>query len=277
MNYVSSKDHFRRYPKLITALYNIHHHVKNLKYDYPLVICGKTGNGKSMLLLHIVDLWYNLILEEKLTREHIKHVQNTRKGWILNFKLIIPLDFNANDEGSDGLMSNESMTKFGRDIQKLYNVFRKKLFITPILIPNFFSLPLYFRERVRGVIWVNKRGHFKYYSGLGIEYLNSYNENKQIKSMTRAYPLFTGVFPDYNGVLRAPYDEQASNSPDSILDGLISELDSGENTATIFHEKIRDLILDGKKQKEICSICGVSPRIITQVRKKMMLLNEFDT
>ena len=80
MRDVSSKEFFRRYPQLIWTLLNIHHHMKNLKYDYPLVICGDTGNGKSMFVLHLIDLWYNLILDEKLTLSHIKHIQNTRKG-----------------------------------------------------------------------------------------------------------------------------------------------------------------------------------------------------
>jgi len=274
MGYVSSRDHFRRYPQLITTLLNIHHHVKDLKYDFPFIICGDNGNGKSMLLLHIVDLWYNLILNQKLTPKHIKHVQNTRQNWIINFKEIKALDINANDEGADGLMSKESMAKFGRDIQKLYMVFRKKLFITPILIPDFFDLPPYFRKRVRGLIWVNKRGCFKYYTMNGIKYLNAYNENRKIKSMHVAYPNFIGTFPDYQGILREPYDKMAEESPDTILDDMVKEMGINQSTDNIYYSKVKELFLEGKNYKDIADQLRLSYREISTIRKKLFLNNE---
>ena len=55
----------------------------------------------------------------------------------------------------------------------------------------------------------------------GINYLNSYNENKQVKRMDYAYPYFTGTFPDYNGVLRQPYNDMASESTENIIGEMI--------------------------------------------------------
>jgi len=272
--YVASKEFFRRYPNLITMLYNVHHHMKELKYDYPLIICGKTGNGKSMLELHIIDLWYNLILNEKLTPQHIKHVQNTRQGWIKNFKNIRPLDINANDEGADGLMSKESVTRFGRDIQKLYNVFRKKLFLTIICIPDFFDLPPYFRKRVRGVIFVHRRGCFKYYTGQGVEWLNARNENKNIKRMEYAYPYITGTFPDYQGVLRDGYDLMANDSSDTILDEMINEIDLTGSVADAYYDKVVEMIDLGVTQKDIAKELHISTRDISNIRKKRVLLDK---
>jgi len=274
MRDVSSKDFFRRYPQLIWTLLNIHHHMKNLKYDYPLVICGDTGNGKSMFALHLIDLWYNLILDEKLTLSHIKHIQNTRKGWITNFKDIRPLDINCNDEGIEGMMSKDSMTRFGRDIQKLYNVFRKKLFLTIILIPDFFDLPPYFRKRIRGCIWVNRRGSYKYYTGRGIKYLNGYNDGRSIKRMEVAYPFFTGVFPDYTGILREGYNDMAENSPDEILDNMVAELEYSKPSSEIYRDKVKQLILDKKTQIEIIKELHISPNVICKIRKDLVVHNE---
>lgn len=265
--YVATRDFFRRYPKLITLLFNVHHHMKNLKYDFPIVICGDTGNGKSMFLLHVIDIWYNLILNERLTPAHIKHVKNTREEWVKNFKEIRPLDINSNDEGTDGLMSKEQMKGFGRDIQKLYNVFRKKLYFTPILIPDYFDLPMFFRKRIRGCFWINKRGCFKYYSKQGLMYLNSFNMTKPLKLMTRAYPLFSGTFPDYQGVLREAYDDMSSESTDKILDELISEMKNNPVSGIqIDYSDIKDAILEGKKQREIASELNVSNRTIREQR-----------
>jgi len=161
---VETLEHFKRYPQMVWVLLNIRSHMENEKYDFPLIICGGTGNGKTMFQLHLIELWYKVILQQEFNAEHIKYVQNTRLNWIRNFKDLKPLDINSNDEGADGIVSKEGMTKFGRDIQKLYNVFRKKLYFTPILIPDYFDLPLYFRKRVRGCFEINKKGQFKYYT-----------------------------------------------------------------------------------------------------------------
>jgi hypothetical protein len=45
---VETLEHFKRYPQLVWTLLNIHSHMKNEKYDYPLIICGGTGNGKAL-------------------------------------------------------------------------------------------------------------------------------------------------------------------------------------------------------------------------------------
>lgn len=260
--------HFKRYPQLVWVLMSVHMHVIKLKYDFPVVICGDEGNGKSMFLLHFVELWYRCVLKvSDWSGLYIRYVQNVRMDWIKNFKDINEGDINANDEGADGLESKESISKFGKLIQRLYKVFRKKLFITPILIPDFFDLPLYFRKRVRAVIWVNKRGQFKFYSKNGIRWLNALNQNNKYKTMEVARPLFTGTFPDYRGELREPYDKMSSESPDKILDELIGEAKQEMSSVELYRD---DVLLDikmGKKWKDICEERGISGSTLTSIRK----------
>ena len=264
--------HFKRYPRLVTVLNNIYDGMKNDSYDCPFIISGNTGNGKSMLLLHIIELWYKVILKQKLSVTHIKHVQNTREGWIKNFKEIEAFDIGANDEGTNALMSKETMQRFNVMLNKLYNVFRKKLFFTIILIPDYFELPLWFRKRVRGCIEVDKRGQFRYYTQTDLYYVNSLNENKLLKTMRRAKPHFSGIFPDYTGILRDPYDNMASISSDTIIDELITDTKvSNANSVNIYYDRVVSSIKDGRTQVQICKELHISPRTYTQIRKRMLI------
>lgn len=266
----STLDYFMMSPYIISILRNIHFHIKEKKYDFPLVICGGTGTGKSMFALHIIELWYRVILKESWSEDRIKHIQSTRYKWIKNFRDLKPLDINCNDEGADGITSKEAMSKFGRDIQKLYNVFRKKLFFTIIIIPDFFDLPLYFRKRIRGCIYVSKRGQYKYYTQNGIKWLNAMNENKDFKSMDRAKPFFVGGFPDYKGILRDPYDNIANESPDKIINDLISEEESRSlNSVDINLDEAETLFKEGLKMNEISKKLGVSNTTLVKIKYKL--------
>lgn len=266
----STLNHFKRYPQLVWILLNIWHHMEVDKYDYPLVICGGTGNGKSMFQLHLIELWYRVILQQKFTAEHIRYVKNTRKDWVNNFKLLKALDINSNDEGADGITSKEGMTRFGRDIQRLYMVIRKKLFFTPILIPDYFDLPLYFRKRVRGCFYVPKKGQFKYYTMENLKWVNGLNEGREIKKMEVTHAFFSGTFPDYNGVLRKPYDDMSNISADVILDEIIRDIDDKSyNTVDEHYEVVKKMIEDGAKSKEIAETVGLSFRDLAKIRKKL--------
>lgn len=270
--------HFYRYPRLVWTLMNIRYHIETEKYDFPLAICGDTGVGKSMLLLHIIELWYRVVLDDKdWSVDRINHLKNTRKEWIKNFQVLSALDINANDEGADGLTTKESMTKFGKDIQKLYMVFRKKYFFTIILIPDFFDLPLHFRKRIRGCIWVNKRGFFKYYTKEGIKWLNALNENKDFKRMDRARPCFEGCFPDYVGLLRKPYEDIAQDSPNKILMEMLADIEDNEGSSVDSNfDDVKRCIEDGMKVRDIASELGISTHTISKVRKRMKNMEKYE-
>lgn len=268
---------FKREPQLVWTLMNIKYHIETEKYDYPLVICGDTGVGKSMLQLHIIELWYRVILDKDWNIDRINHLKNTRKEWIKNFQVLQPLDINANDEGADGITSKESMTKFGKDLQKLYMVFRKKYFFTIILLPDFFDLPLYFRKRIRGVIWVKRRGSFRFYTQLGVKWLNAMNENKDFKSMERARHFFDGTFPDYTGLLRKPYDDFAQESPDKILNEMLMDIEDNEGSSVDSNfDEVKRLMGEGLKAKEICDRLSISGHTVSKIRKRIKNIEKYE-
>lgn len=266
----STLQHFKRYPQLVWTLFNVRHHMEEYKYDYPIVICGGTGNGKSMFQLHLIELWYRVVLGQDIDASYIRYIKNTRKGWVNNFKSLKPLDINSNDEGADGITSKEGMTRFGRDIQRLYMVIRKKLLFTPILIPDYFDLPLYFRKRIRCCIYIPKKGQFKFYTMENLKWVNALNEGKELKRMEVTSPFFSGVFPDYTGVLRKPYDAMSNISADTILDEIIRDIDDKNYSTVDEHfDEVKTLLLEGKKSKEIAEGVGISFRDLTKIKKRM--------
>lgn len=266
--------HFKRYPQLVWTLTNIHYHMKKDKYDFPLVICGGTGNGKTMLQLHIIELWYRVVLQQEFTEQHIKHVQNTRKGWINNFKNLKEYDINSNDEGIDGISSKEGMTRFGKHIQRLYNVFRKKLYFTIILIPDYFDLPLYFRKRIRGCIYVHKKGQFKYYTMENLKWVNALNETREMKKMEVSRCFFSGTFPDYQGAIRKAYDSMQFKATDNTIDEILMDIDDTSfNVVNMNYDQVVEMFKQGQSYKQIQEELGISSRDIAKI-KKMMRVKE---
>ena len=266
----STLHHFQKYPQVVWTLLNIRSHMEDEKYDFPIAIVGGTGNGKTDFSLHLTELWYRVIRGQNMDASYIRHIQNTREGWICNFKNIKELDINSNDEGADGVTSKEGMSRFGRDLSKLYNVFRKKLFLTPILLPDWFELPLYFRKRVRGCFYINKKGMFKYYTMEGLKWINALNENKEYKKMEVTSPFFSGVFPRYTGILREPYDTMSHGSADKLLDEMIRDIKyKNFDTITTHYKEVSEMINEKVKASDIAKIIGISTRDISKIRAKM--------
>tara|TARA_R100001530_G_scaffold136291_2_gene116252 strand:- start:2182 stop:3018 length:837 start_codon:yes stop_codon:yes gene_type:complete len=206
-----------------TFLLDVYDHLK-ADYDMCLIISGDTGSGKSMLALNILETWYKVILKKDFTPEMIDHVHTDFNSFVKKFKEMKEYDLSIMDEGSVQLDSKAHMEKMSRQITKLYNVFRCKKFFTIIILPSYFNLNKYFREhRLRGAIWVNKRGKYKLYTKKGVNWLNALNERRSLKNMNLAYPIHYSTFPDYKGILREPYERAKMEGVDKILDEVIAE------------------------------------------------------
>lgn len=262
---MQSLNYFNRYPKFLSFLKIVHHHLDKLDYDYPLIIVGDTGNGKSMLALHIYELYMKTLQKKPL---NIRDISVDRFLWVQNFQNLSRADCNIFDEGATGLYSKDSMNKFAKTLEKLYQVFRKKNFFSIILIPDFFMITKFFRDhRARGLIWVNKRGEFKFYSKRSIKYINAFNENKVHKRLNCVRATFTGSFPDYRGVLREPYDSMAQASVTKILNEVVDEFDPNQ---TKKKESERDAIINrmsdkGRSHQYIADELGLSRSRISQI------------
>lgn len=262
--------------RMLTILMNIHEHLKR-DWDYLLVIVGDTGTGKSHFGLDLLDEWYSFILKKPITKELSVQMASDYKIWLNNFKNLSAYDMNIYDEGATTLDSKAYMTKLSRDLSKLFNVFRAKKFFSVIILPSFFDLNKYFREkRLRGLIWIDKRGHYKFYTKKGIEYLNAYNEKSIIKSMWKAKPFHQSTFPKYKGVLLKPYLATKNDTMNEVLEDVItnSVVEKKQTAAEFFEDKVKRLLEKGKTQKEVKAKLGIGNTTISKIRLKLLKENK---
>ena len=206
-------------------------------FDYLLVVVGDTGVGKSNFGLHLVETWQKVIGKE-VNGNLIEQVNVDKLKWLKKFKDLDALDINLFDEGAAGLGSKQYMERFSRTLEMLFQVVRYKRFFTVIIVPNFFRLNKFFREdRLRGLVHVNKRGEYKFYTRERILKLCQINERKVIKNMKCVHPAFKGRFPKYEGNLLNAYDTMKDEGVERILNDVIkiNEEDSG-----VKQKKIRE-------------------------------------
>lgn len=209
--------------RILTLLLNIYSHLKK-EWDYVLVICGYPGTGKSKLGLNLIDTWNELILNKPVSEKTAIQMASDYRVWLKNFKTLEKYDINVYDEGGTSLDNKSWMNKLSKAIVSLFRVFRKKSFLSVIIIDDFFSLNKYVREkRVRGIIWVNKRGHYHFYTQNDIKYLNAFNERRLIKSMEVVRSFHSRQFPDYQGVMLEQYDKNKDEVVNQELDRAIGE------------------------------------------------------
>jgi len=250
---------------LIAMLWNIYAHLK-ADYDFPLVIVGDTGTGKSMLALQIFETWYRCILKKPVTKEMISQINTDKQEWAKKFKDLDAFDINVFDEGATGFESRQHMEKFTKSLTKLYNVFRAKKIFSIIILPSFFYLNKYFREqRLRGLIYVYRRGKYSYFTKEGIKYLNGYNASRRVKSMYVAYPFHRTTFPDYQGILRAEYNIMKNAGVEKIIDEVISENQKPPpklDLIGLYKDKVKILQKKGKKWDEIRDELRISKQTV---------------
>lgn len=264
---------YRHDVRIRSILFNVQAHLE-ADWDYLLVICGDSGTGKSRLGLQLLETWYKDILRLKVDKSTARFMASDYKVWLNNFKFMSMFEMNIYDEGATTLDSKSHMTTISRDITKLYNVFRAKKFFSVIIIPSFFDLNKYFREkRVRGLIWVDKRGHYKYFSKLGIDFLNAYNERAIIKSMNRAKPFHQAGFPDYQGVMLKPYEDNKLETMNSVLDEVINGCNGDKRDkitlVDVYKDRVESLLKKGFTNKMLMEDLKIGGSTINRVKARL--------
>tara|TARA_Y100000310_G_C20579346_1_gene762161 strand:- start:278 stop:1081 length:804 start_codon:yes stop_codon:yes gene_type:complete len=245
-------------------LMNIHQHLKD-NYDYCLVVVADTGLGKSMFCLHLLETWNKLVLNKEIVPKDIRSVNTDFHKFLTRFKTMNAYDMNIFDEGVTGLDSKDHMKRLSKDITKLFNVFRSKRFFTVIVLPSFWGLNKYFREtRLRGLVWINKRGEYKFYTKEGIKWLNANNERRYMKSMELAYPFHWKSFPDYTGILKEPYDQMKNEGVDTVLQEVLQENQKKVSLVDVYKDQVVALVRQGKTHKQIRDQLGISGSTLTR-------------
>lgn len=265
--------------RLYSFLFNVYEHLKK-DYDFLLVVVGDTGTGKSRFALQLLETWYRVILDKEVDESLIENFTTSFTKFANNIKNLDNYDMVVLDEGSTALDSKDHMTKLSRNLSKIYDVMRYKRMFSVIVLPNYFGLNKYFREqRLRGLVHIHKRGKYRLFSKKGLTFLNGYNERRSVKSMFLAFPVHTGMFPDYKGVLLKPYQELSARGKSDIIDDLVSEIQfESVKKKTIFElygSKVKRLLSEGKSQNEIASSLGIGVasvnRTVQDLRKRGLI------
>jgi hypothetical protein len=172
--------------------------------DTVWAICGRERQGKSMLGLHILQQYQPdaKIGQISMTlRDFIKSIYNAKEG-----------DGLVMDEAGDGLFSRDWNKEENKDINKLFFVIGAKKFLTVLIMPDFFSLDIGFRQRrIKGLFYVWKTGRVKFYDEYAIKNILFHKRfHKRIK--------FIGDwFPDYKGSLLEDYKKLKMNKIDQSI------------------------------------------------------------
>lgn len=220
-------------------------------YDYLLLIAGDTGDGKSRFALQLFETWYRVILKKPVTEGMISQISQDYEGWLKSFRELKEYDMNVFDESARNLDSKSFMSRISKDLNKLFNVFRCKRFFSVVILPNYFRLNKELREdRIRGLVWVYKRGQYKLFTKTGIKYLNGYNDRRVIKSMHVARPFHVCHFPDYQGVLLPQYIIQKNKGVDEVLEEVLEELTIKKEGRQTLVGRFQDEVLERRKKGE---------------------------
>ena len=99
------------------------------------------------------------------------------------------------------------------------------------------------------MVYVDRRGHYKFFTRKQIIKLSLMNEKKIIKNMDLITPLHNKNFPDYKGKLLKAYDSQKKEGVDNILDEVI-EMNKPKETNKKKEEIIKYAIRKYNKGKK---------------------------
>jgi len=271
---------YRHDTKMLGALFNIKYHMDK-EYDHFMVIVGGTGDGKSRFVLNLFETWYRIVLKQKVTEDMISQVSQGYLPWLKQFETIKAFDMNVFDESSRDLNSADAMTKISKGVNKLFDVCRCEKFFSVLVLPNFFRLNKALREdRIRCLVYINKRGQYKLYTKEDLKYLNGYNMNRRIKSMAVARPSFIGKFPDYDGVLLKPYLKQKREGVREVISEVISDAqkskkNGGSDLASLYKDKVNILkFSENKSVREIAKELCISPATVHRTIQKIRVETE---
>lgn len=189
------------------------------KFEYDSFICisGEEGSGKSMLSLWALEIWLNLKYGKFEQNDFYKYFGVKLSEYARVLATVKKFDINVCDESSDIFGGKHSNTKIVRKIEDTYTVIRGDSLMTIWNIPSFFLLSPYFRNwRIRCVWYVEKRGLCHVYHKPKRMKLSEMNESKDMKDYFLEKPLFSFVFPKYNGIFLEPYLKMKNKKMESV-------------------------------------------------------------
>jgi len=200
--------------------------------DFLLLAIGATGTGKSMLMLHGMELY----MKDKAT---VKHIGLNRQSFASALKLSKsePLPrFCGNDEAN--ISKRDALTKYNKDLIDLYFAIRGLNIFHWWNNPSIDMLDKHFiKERIKGVIYITtkdrNRPRVYYYFRKEdlLKMLEKYGnlELRTIKKIRKEYAYYKGWFKDYKGNLLKSYLDKKGHRMNEKVDDFFLNYGQGED------------------------------------------------
>jgi len=241
-------------------------------WDTVWVICGDEGGSKSNLALHICEWWYKHLYGE-CNAEDVKYMCLDKNQFKQRLGSLNKKEMVVYDEAGD-LSNRRFMDKFNFEITQAYQVIRGDNLFTLLVLPSFFDLdPFFSKRRVRGLIYVYRRGRFAIWSKQRLRQLAMINQGFPVKNYWVVKPTYSlGYFPKYSGVLKESYAE-LKNKKMSEARKKLMESDEKTSKTTDDHriEIIQNMKNMGLADSKVGECLGLSRQRVQQLKKQVPL------
>lgn len=227
-------------PLLLKGSHEGEHHVHGVKDkimdekqkdDALFMYAGKTGTGKSTLLLWSYDLY--------TPNQDILFVPRSEESFALALKEIKKLRVEDRALMYDEAEANKrnSMSKWNKDLIRLYSKIRGKRILHGWCYPDSDSIDKkLISNRVNGIFVTYEKNttgyrHYYYYSQEGIKrILRDFKELSVdlLIEQAKKYAEYQGYFAEYDGPLRAAYFERKEQGMDDEIDSFSEKYGNDE-------------------------------------------------
>lgn len=247
------------------------------KFDFPFIITGSVGSGKSNLLLVAGGTWQNQFLKKEFNLGHIHFIsediikQTERTD---NYK-----EFIGYDEAIQGGTSKDGMTKVGSILRKTLITKRKKGHALGACVDSIKELNDKIIER--SVVWFHvhyyrtnkgryRRGIVKIFSPQ--EALKVYEDLKAKRyTKTEEHPIWlkkwkSYTLPNYSNVW---FDESEYDLKKDKDTNLLEQKASNDKTMDQRNKAIMFCLELGAKQIEISKRLDISRSYISDIKAKL--------
>jgi len=207
------------------------HGIKKNNQDLFFVVTGRTGIGKSYVLLDLFENWYrNVIKAEDFDESFIDYFATTNEQHQKGMAIIKenPFYFLAHDEVVRTAKRRNWNTKDNKKFSELYDVIRGLNIIHGHAIPDFTQLEYSFlKQRIDFLVYVTKEGDKRVANVYGRYRLRELYRDIMDKNITYEQsdvkPNFSCEIPMYNGILLKAYEKQKKIGMIDIVEKYSSE------------------------------------------------------
>jgi len=270
--------------------------IKTKNGDRVSVITGYEGKGKSTLLMHMFDYWYNTVINKPLTSKHIKYLASNQKEFVDALKESSNKNKRyymiAHDEAGKDMYARNAIGAFNKDMNVAYQVIRGLNLYTLLVIPNLLDLDSFFRKRrVTDMYHVYDWGKVAYYSKNKLRELipalirmsqNNSDPNPLYARNLNGQlirPDFIDTFPMYkNDILLKPYLERKKGNMLQTVNSLfdkynVTKVTKNDVSRTQRSEYVK-LYNKGLNNKEVAEKMGVNVRTIYRMKAEAKQMGE---